>query len=282
MNEFTEGKTVEPEVDTAALEEFVASIQHLPLFTGMAAQLVRSVEREDITTAELSRQISTDAALAVHLLRLVNSSYYGLSRRVGTVTEALAVLGLDLVRRVVTAAVLQRPLLAYLHDTQAAREFWRHQLVCAALARHLHGRKGQDGEVAYMAGLLHDVGRLVMLMHQPKDTEELLQRAGVDDDSSVETERKRFGFDHAQVGAALLELWGVPERMVQATHQHADVTEPEEPMAASVWHANRLAHLLVSEPDDHQDRPWVQQAGLTDQVCQQILDEVAAFEGDRG
>lgn len=282
MSEFTEGKIVEPEVDSVALEEFVAAIQHLPLFTGMAAQLVRSVEREDITTAELSRQISTDAALAAHLLRLVNSSYYGLSRRVGTVSEALAVLGLDLVRRVVTAAVLQRPLLAYLHDTQAAREFWRHQLVCAALARHLHGRKGQDSEVAYMAGLLHDVGRLVMLMHRPKDIDALLHRPGADDDSSVQNERKRFGFDHAQVGGALLEFWGVPERMVQATHQHADIAEPEEPMAASVWHANRLAHLLVSEPDDSQDRPWMQQAGLSPEVCRAILDEVAAFEGDRG
>lgn len=259
-----------------ALEDFVASIQHLPLFTGMAAQLVTSVDREDVSTTELARLISGDAALVAQLLRLVNSPYYGLRRSVGTVTDAILVLGLNTIRRVVSAAVLQRPLFAYLHDTAVARSFWRHQMLTALLARHVHADKGMDGEIAYMAGLLHDVGRLAMLVKFPQDHDALLaDRAGED---HVVVERVRFGFDHAIVGAALLELWDVPGPMVMATAQHEDDDEPEDALAASVWLANRLSHRFFEEASDDMDSAPPASRMLAPDVRARIVDEIAAFE----
>src|ERR1700733_7777170 len=114
--------------DVSALRTFVGQIQHLPLFSTTAAQLIDSMNREDTSASELSSIVSTDVALVTQLLRMVNSPFYGLSRRIGSVSEAFAVLGLDFVRRTVTSAVLQRPLLAYLHDTSIVRAFWRHEL----------------------------------------------------------------------------------------------------------------------------------------------------------
>ncbi len=280
--------TAEKSFDTS-LEDFVTSVQHLPLFSGTAIQLIRSCDDEDIGLAELSRLISTDAALSAHLLRIVNSSYYGLSRRIGTVSEALTVLGFDLVRRTVTAGVLERPLFAYLHDTEVARAFWRHELLCGALARHLAVRRGAHGEFAYMAGLLHDVGRLVMLKEMPDPADALLQPRG-DDDRGIERERERFGFDHAQVGGALLELWGLPQGMVQAAHQHADETEPEDVGAGSVWRANLIAHEMAAEmemrhldgdADDVEVRPWMEAIGLDREGYRRIVDEIAALESGR-
>ena len=287
MNEFAEDKAPAHDCSPAALEEFVASVQHLPLFSGTAVQLIRSVDQEQITAGELSRLISTDAALSAHLLRIVNSPYYGLARRVGTVSDALTVLGLNLVRRTVTAAVLQRPLFAYLHDTEIARAFWRHELLCAALARHLALRRGFDGEFAYMAGLLHDVGRLVMLVQFSDQSDILLTRRS-DDDSGIDRERRLFGFDHAQVGGALLELWGLPGGLVQAAHQHADETEPAEPSAAGIWRANLISHVMAAdaEPasgvDENEVSPWMDAIDLSVKVRKQILDEIAALENDRG
>ena len=261
----------------APLEEFIASVQHLPLYTPMAARLVRSVEREDVTATELSQQIGSDAVLASHLLRLANSSFYGMSGRIGTVADALAVLGLNMVRRIVTSAVLQRPLMAYLHDTPQVRDFWRHQLLCAALARHLQARRRDDGEeIAYMAGLLHDVGRLVMLVRLRVEYEALLQPPA-EAQALTELERERFGFDHAEVGAALLRRWSVPERIVRAVQQHADPAAPDDSVPASVWHANRLAHRLAAEPSEGPDQPWMLEAGLTAAVRQRMLEEVAVF-----
>ena len=293
MNEARPGRTPAddqaqhdaPDDAMSSLAEFVESVQHLPLFTGTAVQLIRSVDREDVTSSELSRLISTDAALSAHLLRIVNSSYYGLPRRIGTVSDALAVLGLDLVRRTVTAAVLQRPLFAYLHDTEVARAFWRHELQCAALARHIALGRGVDGESAYMAGLLHDVGRLVMLMRFPDRTDVLL-RGRNDDDTGLDHERALFGFDHAQVGGALLELWGLPEQMVQAAHQHADEIVPEDPGAASVWRANLIAHEMEAAEmqggDEDEVQPWMAAIDLSSKGYRRIRDEIAALESDQG
>lgn len=265
------------------LAGFVAATRHPPLVSSMAAQLVRSVESEHITAAELSRQIASDAVLASHLLRLVNSAFYGMSRRIGTVADALAVLGFNMVRRIVTAVVMQRPVLAHLPDTPATRAFWRHQLLCAALARFVHRRSGADGEeVAYMAGLLHDIGKLAMFVRWPHEFGELLQRPSTSDGSLIADERARFGFDHAQAGGALLHQWNLPEAIVLATAGHADALPPADPLAASVWHANRLAHALVEQPTLIGEPPCLQAAGLDAGARRQILKEVDSFAGKHG
>lgn len=272
-----------PAALATTLADFVASTRHLPLVSGMAAQLVRSVESEHITAAELSRQIATDAVLASHLLRLVNSSFYGMSRRIGTVADALAVLGFNMVRRIVTAVVMQRPVLAHLPDTPATREFWRHQLLCAALARFVHRRGGDDGEeVAYMAGLLHDVGKLAMFVRWPQAFGEMMQRPSSGDGSLIAEERSHFGFDHAQAGGALLRQWNLPEAIVLATAAHADDLPPTDPVAASVWQANRLAHTLADMAEQADEPPCLQEAGLDAAARRQILDEVDGFAGKRG
>ena len=267
------------EGNAGAAVEFALAVRQLPIVPTLAMQLVRSAQREDISATELGRQIAADAGLASHLLRLVNSSLYGLSRRIGTVADALAVLGFNMVRRIVTAAVLQRPAQGRLPLTPATLEFWRHQLLTAALARWWHGNQGEGGEeLAYMAGLLHDVGRLAMVARWPQQCDELLL---AQDGLAIEQERRRFGFDHAQAGAALLRLWNVPEPIVLATACHADAGAPAEALAASVWQANRLAHRLAGEPDEAAEAPWMGEAGLTAQMRHRIEDEVGAFAGSR-
>lgn len=261
-----------------SLREFVKATGHLPLYPGMAAQLVRSVEREDISAGELGRQIAGDAALASHLLRLVNSPYYGLSRRIGTVTDAVAVLGFNMVRRIITSVVMLRPVLAHLPNTAATRTFWRHQLLCAAFARLIHQRSQSDGdEVAYMAGLLHDVGRLALFVRWPESYAEFLQSPFTDERSLVAAEQQRFGFDHAQAGGALLHHWNVPEAIATAADRHADETVPPEAVAGSVWQADRLAHWMSVEARDGAESTWMLEAGLDRAACGRIVDEVDAF-----
>jgi putative nucleotidyltransferase with HDIG domain len=266
--------------DVSALRTFVAQVQHLPLFSATAAQLIDSMNREDTTTGELSRIVSSDAALVTQLLRMVNSPFYGLARRIGSVSEAFAVLGLDLVRRTVTAAVLQRPLFAYLHDTSIARAFWRHELLCGALARHIARRAGAEGELAFVAGLLHDVGRLAMLIHFPEHTEILLGRRSGDVEHGIDLETELFGFTHAEVGAALLELWGLPDTLVLSAHQHIDQVEPDDVLSAAVWRANLLTHEMEDEDDADEVQPWMEAIGLTVAARHRMMDEIEALEGE--
>ena len=265
-----------------AIRTFIASVRHLPLFSGTATQLVRKAGEENVSGRELARLIATDAALVAHLLRIVNSPYFGFPRRLATVGDALAVLGVDHVRRMVTAAVLQRPLLAYLHDSATVRAFWRHELLCAALSRHIAAHRGGDGELAYMAGLMHDVGRLAMLMQYPQQGDALLHVQGGDDSGSLDREFAAFGFDHAQAGGALLESWGLPKEIVLAAHTHGDGLSPADPVAASVWLANGLTHAIDEvDDDDEEPAPWMVEIGLSAAARRRILDEIRAF-GDEG
>lgn len=273
-------RTARTERSADAIEVFVASVRHLPLFSGTATQLIRSAGQENISARELVRLISTDAGLVAHLLRIVNSPFFGFARRLATVGDALAVLGIDHVRRTVTAAVLQRPLMSYLHDSEVVRTFWRHELLCAALARHIATRRGAHSEIAYMAGLMHDVGRLAMLMQHPAQADVLLHVQGDDDHGALDREYHEFGFDHAQAGGALLEQWGLPRQIVLAANEHADEVEPDDAISACVWQANLLTHEMfaVGEEAEEIQLPWMIGIGLSVNERRQILGEIQAFE----
>lgn len=270
----------EPTAFSPAVVTFVAQVGKLPLMPGLALVLVRSVNDDRLGAAELGAHIADDAGLAAQLLRLVNSPFYGFSRRIGTVSDAIAVLGFNLVRRVVTAAVLQRPQASVLPDGPATRAFWRHQLLSAVLARHAHTQRGEEGgELAYMAGLLHDIGRLAMHAYRPPESGLLVASHTVGEEALVLDERARLGFDHAEAGAALLQAWQLPDVLVQAVWQHASLTAPDEPTAASVWQANRLAHWIEADPAPSQERPWMRESGLGLADCQRLLAEVDAIAG---
>lgn len=280
---YTQTQHAPATLDPEAMRKFVESIRQLPLFSPTALQLMRSVEQEDVTATQLGKLIAVDVALVVHLLRIVNSPYYGLARQVGTVVDAIAVIGMNTVRRIVTAAVLQRPLMAYIHDSADARAFWRHSLTCAGLARHLAQRKSVNGEVAYMAGLMHDVGRLAMLKEFRDDPQVgVLTRSDPDDyEPCRNREVRAFGFDHASVGGQLLDLWGLPAAIVNAARQHEDEPEPEDPLSASVWHANLISHAMIDETlgdEDGKSSPWMTTIGLSAKAWQEISREIEAIQ----
>ena len=265
--------------DAAALAAFVANVKQLPLFSVTAMQLMKSVGQEDVKIGELVRLISTDAALVAHLLRIVNSPFYRLPQPCATVAEAVTVLGFSQVRRMVTASVSQRPLASHLSDTSVARAFWRHQMLCGAMARHLALASGLDGEMAYMAGLMHEVGRLAMLIQHPHLTDVLLRVEDVGARLGTQQEIAHFGFDHAHAGGALLAQWGLPPAIVRATREHGDDDMPEDALSAAVWRANLLAHDMVHENDEPDvEKPWMAAVGLTLAERRRMFDEIAALE----
>lgn len=269
-----------PTAFSPAVNAFVSQVGQLPLMPGLALTLVRSVHDDSLGTTELGSRIADDSALAAQLLRLVNSPFYGFSRRIGTVSDAIAVLGFNLVRRIVTAAVLHRPQHAALPDGPATRAFWRHQLLTAVLARFAHTQRGDNGEEqAYMAGLLHDIGRLAMHACRPPLDGLLAPSHSLGEDALVQQERERLGFDHAEAGAALLHAWQLPHPLVHAVRQHSSPTAPDEATAASVWQANRMAHCIEDDPVPMQEQPWMRECGLGLTDCLRLVAEVDAITG---
>jgi HD-like signal output (HDOD) protein len=267
------------DLSSPALLEFIDEVKQLPLFSTTAMQLMTSLRRESLPASELARLISSDAGLVAQLLRIVNSPYYGLPQRCATITAAIRVLGIDQICRTVLAAVTQRPLMAYLHDTRVVHLLWRHQLLCAALARHLASEAGLDGEAAFMAGLMHETGRLAILIRHPELTDVLLDAEADDDRAATVYERTHFGFDHAQVAGALLTRWGLPASIVQAIAEHERDRQPEDPFCAAVWRGNRLSHLMMDEPLVIEvASPWMLEIGLSIASRTRILDEIALLD----
>jgi HD-like signal output (HDOD) protein len=266
-----------------AVEALVENVRQLPLFSATAMQLMRSTADEGIAIDELARLISTDAGLTAALLRIVNSPYYALPRPCATVSEAIAVMGFDQVRRTVSAAVTKRPLGEYLRDSSAVKTYWRHQLLCASLARHIAKTRDLDGELAYMAGLMHEIGRLALIIHHPHLTEVLLNVEAGADHLGTQQERRHLGYDHAEVGGALLAKWGLPRPIVDAACDHEGDAPPADPISAVVWRANLLAHDMVKEPDEVEvATPWMNAVRLSVEDRKRIVGEIAALESGQG
>jgi HD-like signal output (HDOD) protein len=266
-----------PRTFSAAVEALIDTVRQLPLFSSTAMQLMRSTADDDVDTGEIARLISTDAGLTAALLRLVNSPYYALPKPCATVAEAISVVGFDQVRRGVSAAVTKRPLAMYLRDSRAVKAYFRHQLLTASLARHLAKIHDLDGELAYMAGLMHEIGRLALIIHHPHLTDMLLNVEA--DHLGTGQERRHFGYDHAEVGGALLARWGLPAAIVDAACDHEGDAPPASPISAVVWRANLLAHDMIKEPDDLEvETPWMNAIALTIEARKRIVDEIAALE----
>lgn len=232
----------DPRATAAPMAESVRGLVSPPDVCMRVLELVRS----DTASAEdIGRVIATDPALTTRLLRIVNSPLYGLRSRVETVSRAIAVLGgnelSSLVVAVSAVASFGRIPSALVNmDT-----FWRHGVFCGLIARAL-GRRARvlHPERLFVAGLLHDIGSLVLYHQVPDTMGKLLAEAAGHEQRLYELELATFGYGHADVGGLLLECWSLPEALHDAVASHHC---PEQarvaPLEARIVHvAEKLAN----------------------------------------
>lgn len=230
------------------------------------------------SAAALGRVISNDPALTARLLKLVNSAYYGRRAPVETVSRAVSIIGtreLQVLTLAASAVEVFERVPVHLVDMVS---FWRHSVFCALITRRLGARCAVlHGERLFVAGLLHDVGRLLMLARLPAQTAEALAAAR----EGWRHERRALGFDHAAVGAELLALWRLPVTLQAAVRWHHAPGEAEEASleAALVHLADAATHALeevglVQEPARYD--PY---GHLLEPVWAPQCDRLAAVDG---
>ena len=134
-----------------------------PPFPAVAVQLIQQMQDPHVGAAEVGKLIELDPSLTASLLRLVNSPFFGLRRQIAGVPEAVMVLGMSAVRRMVLSLAVVTPLRQPQVDPAFARQRWQHTVGCAALARRLIGDDPAAAELAFTAGLLHDIGQVHLL-----------------------------------------------------------------------------------------------------------------------
>jgi putative nucleotidyltransferase with HDIG domain len=171
--------------------------------------------------AQLVNDIASDATLSAQVLRMANSPLFGLSAQIDTVQHAITTLGLVRVQSLVMAVATTSYMRAALR-TEALQKTWRHTLATAILSRELARAGEMPPERAYSLGLLHDIGRLGLLVAYPDDYDQILKVADRDSVSLLDQEQKLFGLDHCEAGRRLMEQWKLPHEFCVVVGRHHD------------------------------------------------------------
>jgi putative nucleotidyltransferase with HDIG domain len=194
---------------------------------------------------EVGRVISEDPALSARLLRLVNGALYGLSYRIETIDQALMVAGTSQVLDLALANSVIRVFAGIPASMLDVDAFWRHSIATGLAARAIAVERGEsNAERFFVAGLLHDLGRMVLALHEPQRLTRALEDARAGDVMLHHAERAVLGFDHADVGAGILAAWRLPPALQQAVaYHHAPLGAVAFPIEAATVHiADVIAH----------------------------------------
>ena len=233
-------------------ESVVQKVKDLAALPQVVHQIIHLTNNPNASVKDLERLISIDQGMSMRVLNTVNSAYYGFSRKIASIKDAVVLLGFKAVRNLaMTVSVFD--LFVGKTDRQNLRrgKWWRHSIDTALCARLIASQvAGVSPDEAYTAGLLHDIGKPLLDRYggAPYEQVEDLVAQGVPE---LAAERQVYGCDHAEVGRAVSQHWGFPEKLVEAIGCHH--TESADGLSdalltAVVVLANHIAHLL-RQPD---------------------------------
>lgn len=216
------------------------------------------IEDPECTAVDIAEVIAEDAALTARLLKLVNSPFYNFPSQVDTISMAITIVGTRQLRDLAMAAAITGRFRRIPEGLPGPDAFWHHNLACATAAREIaRACRLRQQEQLFVAGLLHDIGKLVMYLTAPERAREALRLARQPGAEAASVEPRVFGFDHAELGAELLRLWRLPEPLVQPVRWHHAPREADAfRQEAAVLHlAEAIANTVAPplSPDD--DRP---------------------------
>jgi len=224
----------------------------------IAIRLNEMVNDPGCSAANIGDLISQDAALSARLLKIVNSAFYGFPSKIDTITMAITIIGTRQLRDLVLATSVIGKFQQLPEGLVSIDTFWYHNLTCATATRIIATKlKIRNSERFFIAGLLHDVGKLVMYLTEPELSRKVLQRMDEPHEDITRLEIDAFGFDHATLGGELMRHWKLPESLVEPIsyhHRPADAKHyPQE--AAAVSLANAIANTIEPPYSADDDLP---------------------------
>jgi len=247
-------------LDASGLSALIGRGERLPRTPQLHDQLTTLMVDETTSLGRIAGVVEQDPAIAARLLQLANSAWVGLPRRVGTTRDALMVLGLDLLRKLVLIAEVFDAF-ERLPEGIDQSGFQRHSVMTARIAGKIV--RPNVAAAATTAALLHDVGKLALAVVQPEQYAKAVARSRASRTPLHRVERELLGFDHADAGAALMELWGLP---LQTLHAVGDHHSPERlrPGRLDAPGAVFIANALANAVDENRVWEFVRERGGLD------------------
>jgi putative nucleotidyltransferase with HDIG domain len=231
--------------NTLSYDDVVRNLDDLPSLPAVVMELLNSIDQDDIDISVLAKKVSHDQALTAKTLRLANSSLYGLQVKVTTIQQAITYLGFQTTRNLITAAAVTGCFAEGHCPGFDHKAFWRHSIATAACAKVLARQMRFNQDYAFTAGLLHDIGRLVLVSCFPNQYSETIAYRAQHDCYLLEAERTVLGVDHVDAGLALAEHWNFSDTMRLAIGGHHDPEAPGAGFLAAIIHvADAVVHAL--------------------------------------
>lgn len=248
----------------AGTRGLIAAVGELPPLPRTYAALVAALNDPQTSLDQVGSIVEGDVAVAAKVLQLVNSAFFGLSREIATVSMAVGYLGFDVLKQLVMAVelfrtfVCERPIAGF-----SVEEIQRHSRCVAGIAARLPVGQ-QQAAATSVAALLHDVGKLVLAVHLPEVFERALQASLSEKRPLYRVEESIHGTTHAEIGAYLLALWGLPASIVQAVLRHHHPIHPAGNTTLSMDFAVHIADLLTLEAEGRSETSAQIEAELLD------------------
>jgi putative nucleotidyltransferase with HDIG domain len=226
-------KDPRPPGDPAPADRLAVLLQaaaDLPTIPKIAVHLAKLVDDPNTSASQVAKTLSSDQMLTARVLRMANSAFYGAPRRISTITDAIVLLGMRTIRNMAMAVscfdVLDRELHSY---AMRRGDMWRHA-ICVGYAAQLIAERMRyrATEEAFVAGLMHDIGKVVISLSFADEFTRVLDLAATTDSAFCIAETQVLGFDHAEVGARITESWKLPQHLVEAIRFHHTPNEQAE------------------------------------------------------
>ncbi len=265
-------------------EKIARSAGDLPAFPAIAMQALQLCEDPRTSARQIQYVIAKDQALTARILKVVNSALYYLSREVSTLSHAIAIMGFDTVRSIIVAASVQGVFHAGGQRAHglAAQLLWQHSWGAGVAAKALAvDSRYNNPDEAFIAGLLHDIGKMVLIKNRPHLYGEVINAVHQGQATFHQAEIERLGFSHAHLGSLVASKWQFPEQLVVAIRDHHEgkLTAPHSHLTAIVALANRCMQVLQIGFEKNpelmlENEPAAQHLRLEQPAIQKLVSEV--------
>lgn len=222
-------------------------VKDIPSLPQFVVDTLKKLDDPKSSASDVADRLSKDEGLVIRILRLANSAYYGLPRRIVSVTEAIALLGFKTVKSIVLAASVYKFMDSSFSGYALDRGLlWKHSLSVAFAAKHIARKCKVEEEEAYVAGMLHDLGKIVLNDFVRFGYGIIVRLVEEQQVPFMDAERQVLGFDHALVGGLILEQWNLPESYMAAAryHHEPEAYEEQQGVIRSIVDVIHVANVL--------------------------------------
>lgn len=273
------------------LENAINSATDLPTIPVVATKVLQLMGEVSCNSEALARVIAADPAVAARVLKTSNSAFYGCQRKITTLSEAIVMLGFNTLKSMVVSASVKQ---VYKPYGLTEKLLWEHSFAAGMAAKIIASNTVIDKEEAFLAGLFHDIGKIIMNHLSNEKFQSAMQYSYNENISYVEAEKHIFPFSHDEVGAYVIKKWNFPDTLTKVVHQHHrfEFSDSEDEYIVYLTAVVNLADLFCAKlgighraPNDELDLekcPSAQICGLKNDRLNTLLAEFnESFAADR-